>query len=64
MHFDALKFTPPPPPLPTQALESETLIPLTIANERTKIVLAGDHMQVGLHVAVTHVHLCPVSLTI
>ena len=62
LHFDVLKFTLPPPPLRTQALESETLITLTIANERTKIVLAGDHMQVGL--AVTHVHLCPVSLTL
>ena len=29
----------------TQALEAETLVPLSLANERTKIVLAGDHMQ-------------------
>lgn len=28
-----------------QALESETLIPLSLANSQTKIVLAGDHMQ-------------------
>ena len=28
-----------------QALESETLIPLSLANQNTKIVLAGDHMQ-------------------
>lgn len=29
-----------------QALECETLIPLSLANEDTCIVLAGDHMQV------------------
>lgn len=28
-----------------QALESETLIPLCLASPKTKIVLAGDHMQ-------------------
>ena len=28
-----------------QALESETLIPLILANDTTKVVLAGDHMQ-------------------
>ena len=28
-----------------QALESEALIPLCLANAQTKIVLAGDHMQ-------------------
>lgn len=28
-----------------QALESEALIPLCLANSQTKIVLAGDHMQ-------------------
>ncbi len=28
-----------------QALESEALIPLSLANAQTKIVLAGDHMQ-------------------
>lgn len=30
-----------------QALESETLIPLSLAGRTTKIILAGDHMQVG-----------------
>lgn len=29
-----------------QALESETLIPLSLAGRTTKIILAGDHMQV------------------
>ena len=29
----------------TQALESESIIPLCLANNHTKIVLAGDHMQ-------------------
>ena len=28
-----------------QALESETIIPLCLANPETKIVLAGDHLQ-------------------
>jgi superfamily I DNA and/or RNA helicase len=28
-----------------QALEPETLIPLVLAGERTKVILAGDHMQ-------------------
>ena len=30
-----------------QALESETLIPLSLAGRTTKIILAGDHTQVG-----------------
>ena len=29
-----------------QSLESETLIPLSVANEKTRIIFAGDHMQV------------------
>lgn len=29
----------------TQALESEAIIPLCLAGRHTKIVLAGDHMQ-------------------
>ena len=29
-----------------QALECETLIPLALANEKTRVVLAGDHLQV------------------
>jgi len=29
-----------------QALECEALVPLTLANKETKIILAGDHMQV------------------
>ena len=31
-----------------QALEAECLIPLCLANAKTKIILAGDHMQVGV----------------
>ncbi|XP_076263700.1 helicase with zinc finger [Rhynchophorus ferrugineus] len=30
-----------------QAIESETVTPLVIANEHTRLVLAGDHMQLG-----------------
>ncbi len=30
---------------PSQALESEAIIPLTMAGPNTKIILAGDHMQ-------------------
>lgn len=30
-----------------QALETETTIPLALANRNTRIVLAGDHMQIG-----------------
>ena len=29
-----------------QALETETLTPLTLAGNRTKVVFTGDHMQV------------------
>lgn len=29
-----------------QAIECEAIMPLSLANERTRIVLAGDHMQV------------------
>lgn len=31
-----------------QAMECEAIMPLALANEDTRIVLAGDHMQVGL----------------
>jgi len=31
-----------------QALECEMLIPLSLAGPKTRVVLAGDHMQVGL----------------
>ena len=34
-----------------QALECETLIPLGLADEKTRIVLAGDHLQVQQHAA-------------
>ncbi len=30
-----------------QAMECETIMPLTLATESTRIVLAGDHMQVN-----------------
>ncbi|ENN70915.1 hypothetical protein YQE_12318, partial [Dendroctonus ponderosae] len=30
-----------------QAIECETVTPLAIANENTRLVLAGDHMQIG-----------------
>lgn len=30
-----------------QAMECEAIMPLALANEDTRIVLAGDHMQVG-----------------
>ncbi|XP_049819746.1 probable helicase with zinc finger domain isoform X3 [Aethina tumida] len=30
-----------------QAIECETVIPLALANDHTRIVLAGDHMQLG-----------------
>ena len=30
-----------------EALEPETLIPLFLANAKTSIVLAGDHLQLG-----------------
>ena len=33
-----------------QTREPETIAPLIFADERTKIVIAGDHMQVGLYV--------------
>ena len=29
-----------------QAIECEAIMPLSLANEKTRIVLAGDHMQV------------------
>lgn len=29
-----------------QAMECETIMPLALANKSTRIVLAGDHMQV------------------
>lgn len=29
-----------------QAMECEAVMPLSLANENTRIVLAGDHMQV------------------
>lgn len=29
-----------------QAIECEAIMPLALANEKTRIVLAGDHMQV------------------
>ena len=32
-----------------QALEAETLTPLTLAGYRTKVVFTGDHMQVSWH---------------
>jgi superfamily I DNA and/or RNA helicase len=31
-----------------QAMECEAIMPLAIADDRTRIVLAGDHMQVLL----------------
>lgn len=30
-----------------QAMECETIMPLALATKNTRIVLAGDHMQVG-----------------
>ena len=30
-----------------QAMECETIMPLALANEQTRIVLAGDYMQVS-----------------
>lgn len=30
-----------------QAMECEAIMPLALANEDTRIVLAGDHMQVS-----------------
>jgi superfamily I DNA and/or RNA helicase len=31
-----------------QAMECEAIMPLALANEETRIVLAGDHMQVSV----------------
>ena len=31
-----------------QAMECETIMPLALATKNTRIVLAGDHMQVGV----------------
>ncbi|XP_033117671.1 probable helicase with zinc finger domain [Anneissia japonica] len=33
-----------------QAMECETIMPLALANKNTRIVLAGDHMQISPHV--------------
>ncbi|XP_032243014.2 helicase with zinc finger domain 2 isoform X1 [Nematostella vectensis] len=33
-----------------QAMEAETLIPLCLTQQSTRIVLAGDHLQMGAHV--------------
>lgn len=30
-----------------QAMELETLVPISLATKETKVVLAGDHLQVG-----------------
>lgn len=43
-----------------QAMELETLIPLTLAEPKTRVFLAGDHMQVLLltmHVALSLYHI-------
>lgn len=32
-----------------QAMECETIMPLALATKNTRIVLAGDHMQVSIH---------------
>ena len=39
-----------------QALECEALVPLTLADESTKIILAGDHMQVNKLYFAMNVH--------
>ena len=49
-------FVPHVPCHMSQALEPETLIPLALAGERTKVVLAGDHMQMDPPCATPPLH--------
>ena len=35
-----------------QAMEVETIMPLALAHSNTRVILAGDHMQVGQHFTV------------
>lgn len=44
-----------------QAMECETIMPLALANKSTRIVLAGDHMQVRDQL-VAHEHACNVNI--
>lgn len=41
-----------------QAMECEAIMPLALANEDTRIVLAGDHMQVGYGSLLSVVNSC------
>lgn len=40
-----------------QAIEPETLIPLALADEHTKVVIAGDHLQVSGYFHMTYIYL-------